>query len=287
MTQAIEQVLGLCPEPLSKTIRAIGNERLDRLEEIRLRAGQPVCVNVGGREWALDFQVCDGELLNTVLGRASSYSGYAIGDQLSQGFLTVPGGHRIGVCGSVRPNGTMTGITSLNIRVARQITGIAEPILSDLKRHPASTLILGPPGSGKTTLLRETVRCLSDRMDFRVSLIDERYELAGVAEGVPQFSVGRHTDILSGVGKRQGIEMALRGMNPQWIALDEITAQSDVEAMTQAAYCGVQLLATAHASSAEDLDRRPVYRGLLSAHLFETMITIEPDRHIRAERIRK
>lgn len=289
MNQSVEQVLAYCPDEIGRAISQLKPQQLDRLEEIRLRVGQPVCVNLAGREWVLQDAgspiVADLTMLKNLIGRACAFSGYAVAEQLSRGFLTVSGGHRFGVCGTVQPNGTMVQITSVNIRVARQISGFADQVMSFVWANPASTLILGPPGCGKTTLLREVVRQLSDRFHQRVSVVDERWELAGMAEGTPQFYVGRHTDVLSGVGKGRGIEMLLRGMNPAWIALDEITAREDVEAVRYAGCCGVRMVATAHADSVADLYLRPVYRALMELGLFENVITMDAQKQTRAERI--
>lgn len=174
-------------------------------------------------------------------------------------------------------------ISSMNLRIAGQHLGCADAAADFLWTHPRSCLVIGAPGSGKTTLLRDLIRQISDRFLWRVSVVDERMELACCVGGKAQFQVGAHTDILSGVGKQRGIEMLLRTMNPQWIALDEITAEADVEEMVRASYCGVRFLATAHAVSRDELQRRPVYRTLLQTQLFETLITILPHRQIRTE----
>lgn len=285
----MEEVLQYLPEQVVQAVRELRNRQT--LEEIRLRVGQPVCVNLSGREWVLktDGRVLqvDEQMLRQIVNRACSFSGYAVQEQLRSGFLTLPGGHRMGICGCVQSNGTMTHITSINLRIARQIRGFAEPVVAFLQQNPASTLILGEPGSGKTTLLRELVRCMSDHLHWRVCLLDERWELAGTVGGERQYDVGRHTDVLSGVGKQQGVEMVLRGMNPQWIALDEITAMADVTAVERACYCGVRLIATAHGHSVQDFQRRPVYQALWNLGFFENVVTMDENRQARAERRNK
>ena len=176
-------------------------------------------------------------------------------------------------------------ISSLNLRVARQLFGVAESAFGFLWTHPCSTLIIGPPGRGKTTLLRDLIRLLSDRCGFRICVADERMELAACLDGEAQFDLGKHSDVLSGVKKTEAIELLLRAMNPQWIALDEITALEDVRAMIQASYCGVRFLATAHASCLEELHSRMIYRELLSAGVFENLIVILPNRSLKTERL--
>lgn len=292
MYSEVDQVLKYCPEEIMQAVEALGSAQKERIEEIRLRMGQGACVGIEGREWLLKRGrqpvLVDGAMLASVVNKASAFSSYAVMRMLHSGFLTVEGGHRIGVCGTVQPHGsegTMKDISSVNLRVARQVFGFADAAMNLLWAKPQSTLIIGPPGCGKTTLLRELLRQLSDRLHFRVAVVDERWEIAGSVGGVPQFQVGKHTDILSGAGKAAGIEMLLRGMNPEWIAVDEITAKDDVEAIGHACYCGVRLLATAHAYGREDLAARPVYRQLLSLGLFQNLIVMDREKHMVCQRL--
>ena len=176
-------------------------------------------------------------------------------------------------------DGAMTGIrdvTSLCIRVARDITDIAP------EWKGGSVLILGPPGSGKTTLLRDLIRRISDGYRQCVAVVDERGELFPL-EG--EFSVGMCTDVLYGCSKAHGVSVALRTMGPKWIAVDEITAEEDCAALVQAGWCGVKLLATAHASDAQDLLRRKVYRPLVDSGLFEDVLILRGDKTWRMERV--
>ena len=168
------------------------------------------------------------------------------------------------------------------VDAVNSVGGIVMPEL--LRRLDASTLILGPPGSGKTTLLRECVRSLSDG-GSRVGLVDERGELAACRLGIPQMDVGAQTDVLTGCGKSEGIYLLLRAMNPQWIAVDEITAPEDIRAMEEASYCGVRFLATAHAFSPDELRRRPLYRRLRELELFQRLLILSPDKHVTMERM--
>ena len=133
--------------------------------------------------------------------------------------------------------------------------------------------VAGGTGSGKTTLLRSCIRALSENRQ-RVAVVDERLELAGAVHGVPQFDLGPCTDVLSGCPKGEGMLMLLRGMNPQVIAVDEITAEEDIRAMCLAANCGVGLLASIHAASVDELHQKPLWRELLRARVFRRCIVI-------------
>ena len=151
-----------------------------------------------------------------------------------------------------------------------------------------STLILAPPGAGKTTLLRDLVRGLSDGdvgPPLRVGVADERGEVAALWQGEPQLYVGRHTDVIDGCSKAEGLSILVRGMNLQVVAVDEITDPADVRAITEAAGCGVALMATAHGTGREDLTRRAVYRALLGNGIFQRMVVIERQGRGRGVRV--
>ena len=180
----------------------------------------------------------------------------------------------------------MTGIqrlTSLCMRVARDFPGIADRAAD----YNGSVLIIGKPGSGKTTLLRDLIRQRSNRDGCCVAVVDERQEIFPQTHNQLCFPAGRHTDILSGCSKTHGIEAVLRNMGPETIAVDEITAHEDCQALLHAGWCGVKLLATAHAGSREDLYNRPIYRPIVEGRLFDTLLIIHADKSWRAERIKQ
>jgi stage III sporulation protein AA len=238
----------------------------------------------GGMEYETDSGNVTEEDLRTVLEQASRASVHTVLDKVRAGFMTIQGGHRIGLCGetTVRQGKiySIHRLSSLAIRIAREIEGAGGQALSDIQEQGSvcNTLILASPGAGKTTLLRELVRRISDgegTSSMRVGLADERGEVSAPWDGRPQFCVGRHTDIISGCSKAEGISVLLRGMNPQMLATDEITAAEDVSAMAWAAGCGVTLLATAHGGKVDDLYHRPLYRQLMELSLFRRVLLIE------------
>lgn len=247
------------------------------VSELRLRAGQAPAVLEQGQERRLPGLVRPGDL-EEILQRATGQSVYAYLSTLRQGFVTLPGGHRIGICGAAAvKNGEMTGyqsISSLCIRFARDVQISPGRLLPHLEQ---SSLIIGPPGAGKTTLLRACVRALS-AAGRRVCVADERGEIAAFAQGQAQFDLGPQTDVLTGADKRTGMMLLLRAMDPEWIAADEITARKDLDAMQEITYCGVRLLATAHAGDMHELRARPLYRELLRLGIFKTYFLLRPDR---------
>ena len=219
------------------------------------------------------------EELGSIVNLASRYSPWAATTAASC-YITAPGGHRIGMCGeAVIQEGRMRGIRQVNslcIRIARDIPGIAK----ELRSITGSILIIGSPGSGKTTLLRDLIRYRNER--HSVSVVDERGEL--FPKGVLS---GPRIDVLTGCSKVQGVELLLRTMSPGTIAVDEITAAEDCNALIKAGWCGVDLLATAHASSRTDLHSRPVYAPLVKSHLFETLIVLRSDKSWKMERMER
>ncbi len=251
----------------------------DALQELRLRLDSPPELVMRGESRWLDRPVSREDLRQCV-NNASRYSPWNAAS-MEQGYLTAPGGHRIGLCGeAVCHGGTLTGIrevTGLCIRVARDFPGIA----GEAANVSGSVLILGAPGWGKTTLLRDLIRQRSD-LGEHIAVVDERGELFPSGGGFP---AGRCTDVLSGCGKAEGVEAVLRAMGPDCIAVDEITAQRDCDALLHAGWCGVRLLATAHASSAADLRRRTVYRPITDSGLFSHLLVLRKDKSWILERM--
>ena len=271
-----EQALGLLPRRLLTECSDIPSSEA---EEFRLRAGRRATLLIGGTETPISSVPVDTSDIDSVIERATNASVHTAQSSIAKGFINCSGGIRIGLCGTgIIDDGKVTGmrgISSLAIRIPHEIRGCGQAAIDKVKADTVgSVLILSPPGYGKTTFLRECIRQLSDS-GKRVSVADERGELAAVHRGVPQFDLGKESDIMSGVPKAQAVMMLLRGMNPQIIAMDEISSPEDVEAAETASGCGVRLIATAHAADKSELYRRPVYKRLLELGVFKNTVVIE------------
>lgn len=273
--EALRQAASCLPAGLQ--IRLLQHADAAQIEEVRLRAGRPPAIKLCGREKVLDAPVISADELRDILSRAARYSVHSYGESLKNGFITLDGGHRLGVCGTaVVENGEVSGlrgISSLDLRVARQIADAGAAIQVQQGDEIRSTLLLSPPGWGKTTLLRELARRVSDSGET-VAIADERSEIAALLDGVPQFAIGTASDVIEGCSKKQAAMMLLKTMSPTLLVLDEITAPADVEAVALCAHCGVCVLASAHAKSVDDLSRRALYRALLELKLFRQAVVI-------------
>ena len=273
MICAWQEYLGVLPGWLAAETDRLGRTKL---QELRLRLGQVPELKMGKDTCYLN-RLVQKEDLDFIMNKASRYSPWAA-STVSSGYLTISGGHRIGICGeAVMKEGTMHGmrhVTSLNLRVARDFPGIANAC-GCLDR---SILIIGPPGSGKTTLLRDMLRKRSAAET--VGVIDQRGELFP-----DRFQRGTSMDVLTGCGKREGIDILLRTMGPAAIGVDEITQEDDCEALIRAGWSGVALLATAHAHCVADLLKRPVYRPLVHSGLFAHILVLDRNKTWKEERI--
>ena len=297
MIRRYREAAAVLPVQLRKAAMTLPEEQQCRAEELRMRVGQPLTVLLPEGEIFLGESV-KAEDLEVLCNIATEFSRYAAAETVREGYLAVKGGFRIGLCGTaVMKDGVNTNLknfSSASVRIAREHTGIAEDLAQQLFRDGdfQNTLILSPPGAGKTTLLRDLVRSLSAGVapygPRRVSLIDERGEVAVMYRGEPQMDVGPYTDVLDACPKALGIPMVLRAMNPQIIAVDEITAYQDITAMSLAVGCGVRLLATIHAADLAELQEKPLYRTLMKERIFTFAVWIsktETERIYRVEEL--
>ncbi len=281
MSTAWQAYLNLLPQWLREPIDKQGR---DALIELRLRIAHPPELCFKAKSIYLDRSVTLSDI-QFVINAATKYSPWT-SSTVKYGFITAEGGHRIGVCGDtvLDSSGLIATIrtpSSLNLRVARDITGIA----AQIGHYDKSILIIGRPGCGKTTLLRDYIRQRAEQAAGSVCVIDERREIFPQIRGKNCFFPGKRTDVLSGCGKAHGIDNLLRCMNPDTIAVDEITAEDDCDAMINAGWCGVKLIATAHAETKRDLLSRPIYKPIVKSGIFQLLITMTMDNHWRMERM--
>lgn len=285
------------PSGLRQVLIKVPPKLQAELIEIRLRVNQPLELNFGVKYRLIreDGQMTDDpdqalrigtDDLSKTLNAFTTGSIYAIEQELAQGYLTLPGGHRVGLTGQVFYDGEsiriIRNISSINFRIARPVLGIARPILPFLwrKGHFFKTLILGAPATGKTSLLREIIREVSVGVPelgisgIRVAVVDERSEIAGGYRGIPQLDIGPRTDVLDGCSKRDGVYLLLRTMNPQLIATDEIGREEDWAIIEDIINAGVGFIATAHAGSLTEAALRPGLKKVLEMGAVERIVTL-------------
>ncbi|MDD3219327.1 MAG: stage III sporulation protein AA [Lachnospiraceae bacterium] len=289
-----QQILNLFPVTVRRLLyRASLN--WEQVYEIRLRAGGPLILLYREREMFLNgqgrlterieesYQVSIEEVEAT-MGYVANYSLYAYEEELKQGYLTIQGGHRVGVAGKTiveasRVKGVQY-ISCINIRLAHEVKDCARQVLPFIwdKDSVYHTLIISPPRCGKTTLLRDLIRLISngtkDKKGRTVAVIDERSEIAGCYHGVPQNDLGVRTDVLDGCPKTEGMMMAIRSMSPEVIAVDELGVYEDVHAVESVVNCGCKLLATVHGSSIEDIQEKPLFQRLMQERIFQRYILL-------------
>ena len=269
-----DQLRTILPQRIRPLLPA---EEIGNLAEIRMRIGQPTMLTYLQRQASVGKPITT-EDLSFVVNTACRYSPWNA-RSIHQGYLTAPEGHRIGLCGEAAGDGMRT-VTSLCIRVAKDLHGISGRIpVQD------SILILGAPGSGKTTLLRDYIRRISGSPMGSVCVVDERGEIFPFSGGKMCFDPGNGTDVMTGRSKAEGIDCVIRAMGPKWIAVDEITRPADCDALVQALWCGVKVVATAHAASVRDLFSRPVYRPIVDSGVFSTAVVLHTDKSYHLERI--
>ena len=276
-------IFEVLPNKINEDLRKL--DELNWLQEIRIKINKPIIYEVGMKEVISSYIVTQ-EDLKGILQRMSEFSIYAFEEEIKRGYITIKGGHRIGICGRciIENNKikTIRDIASLNIRICREIIGCANKIMPYIiqNHHIDNTIIISPPKCGKTTLLRDIARNLSNGMEKydyngqKVCIIDERSEIGACYKGMPQMRVGIRTDVLDGSPKSEGIMMAIRSMSPEVIICDEIGTYDDMDSIIMALNSGINLITTIHGFGIEDLFRRNVFKKLIDNKVFKKAIVL-------------
>lgn len=276
------EIIKYFPDNIKNEINKLN---IESFEEIRLRVLKPIIIKEHNKETILNIDgqanILSKEELNKIFEMICNNSVYAFQEELANGFITLPGGHRIGIVGKpLYKDGkiySMKDISSLNIRIARELIGCADKLNEEI--FDENILIVALPGVGKTTLLRDIIRKISNS-GKNVGIVDERSEIAAVYKGIPQNDIGIRSDVIDGVYKVDGIKMLVRSMKPDFIATDEIGNDDDIEAIKYAVNAGVKIIATAHGGCMEDIKRRKKLYELIENKIFEKVIFMDKNREI-------
>ena len=289
-----EEIAKLFPAHIRQALLAAHFD-MDQVYEIRLRVNAPLIVIYQGQEYFLtregefsreESQGCfvRAEDLKETMEYVSSYSMYAFEEEIRQGFITIQGGHRVGIAGKTVLEGdrikSVKYISYINLRLSHQIKGCASPILPYIIKNGriCHTLIISPPRCGKTTLLRDLIRQVSSGSSYMpgvsVGVVDERSEIGGSYQGIPQNDLGIRTDVLDCCPKAEGMMMLIRSMSPEVVAVDELGDYEDIHAIESVIHCGCKLFATVHGSTIEDIKRKPLMQRLVRERIFERYIVL-------------
>lgn len=279
----LDEIFRVLPMKINNLVREMLLHR--PLQEIRIKINKPLIVNVSDKEILLDYIVTQNDM-KEILTRMSNYSLYAYEEEIRQGYITIKGGHRIGIAGEcILVKGevrTIRNISSINIRICREVIGSSEELMKYIssKNRVYNTLIVSPPKCGKTTILRDITRNISYGVKNiglegkKVSVIDERSEIAACYNGIPQLDVGIRTDVLDGCLKKDGMIMAIRSLSPEVIICDEIGTDGDIDALNMAFNSGVNILVTIHGYSIEDIYNRKVFKELIENSILERVVVL-------------
>lgn len=276
------EILNILPDSIKKSIDL---KEMNNLQEVRIKGDKPIILLYGEKE-VITEHIANLEEIKIILQRMSNYSIYAYDEEIKQGYITIKGGHRVGICGRcvIENNGvkTIKDAASLNIRICREVIGCSNKIMPYIIKNNTveNTIIISPPQCGKTTLLRDITRNISEgikELNFKgkkVCAIDERSEIGACYNGIPQLNVGLRTDVLDSCPKSSGIIMAIRSMSPDVIVCDEIGTLSDIESIISAMNSGVSLITTIHGYGIEDIYERVVFKGIVDNKVFKKAIVL-------------
>ncbi|GLY09925.1 stage III sporulation protein AA [Pseudobacillus badius] len=290
----METIYAYLPQTLKETIYAMPSDLKSKIEEIRVRVGKPLEV-IAGRPFHLPHVVTfeEGQAL---VNKLSQHSFYALDEELRCGYLTIEGGHRVGLAGKViLEEGKVKALrylSSFNLRIAREKPGVSHPLIPWLFDEKwKNTLIIGAPQTGKTTLLRDLAKTAATGMEkynippVKVGIVDERSEIAGCVKGIPQLDVGLRTDILDACPKAEGMMMMIRSMSPDILIADEIGRAEDGQAVAEAINSGIALMATAHGSNYAEVIRRPIVQAMIESGAFERFIELSAGKGKRSLKV--
>jgi stage III sporulation protein AA len=280
----METVLSFLPKTIIEQLEQIPPIQKFEIEEIRIRTNRPIEVTMGGKTIFLPY-IINAEDANQLLNKISHHSIYALEEELRRGYITIDGGHRIGLAGKVILEAgkvkALRDISSFNIRIAKEKIGIAETLLPALyDQQWKHTMIIGPPQTGKTTLLRDIARIVSsgDQRNSiparKVGIVDERSEIAGCVNGIPQLTFGPRVDVLDACPKAEGMMMMIRSMSPDVLVVDEIGRLEDTDAILEAVNAGIKLIMTTHGESFEEIQKRPSLQAILKLEIFQRYIEL-------------
>ncbi|OZU89996.1 stage III sporulation protein AA [Virgibacillus indicus] len=283
----MEEILRLFPDKMKQPIEKKINDRWQFLQEIRFRLHQPIeLIFNQNTEW-VEMVRPDRKDSVFVINQLSEYSLYRMEDELRDGYITIEGGHRVGLAGKVNTiNGSVKAvqyITFLNIRIAKEQIGAAVPIIPYIYTNQyCNTLFAGAPQTGKTTLIRDAARVIASGWASigakKVGIIDERSEIAASRKGVPQHDLGLRSDVMDACPKSEGMMMMIRSMSPDVLVVDEIGSSEDVRSLLEAINAGVTVICTIHGDSLDELKKRPSLEPLFSHKVFQRIIILKRDK---------